>query len=56
METAFSVFPGSTVAVCEYADGQGDVVPVDRGESAEDKCSVDGAISPSRVVAVIEVP
>jgi hypothetical protein len=47
---------GSTVAVCEYADGQGDVVIIESRAEAEAECSGGGSITPSRVVRVVEVP
>jgi hypothetical protein len=48
--------PGSLVAVCEYGDATGDIVLLERREDAEAECSADGLISPSRVVAVLQLP
>jgi hypothetical protein len=52
META----PGSTVAVCDHGDGQGDIVIIDTRAEAEAACSGDGTITPSRVVRIVQVP
>ncbi len=54
--TAIDTVPGSLVAICDYEDGQGDVVFIDAESEAEDACSGDGLISPSRVVAVVQLP
>jgi hypothetical protein len=48
--------PGSLVAVCDYSDGTGDVVIIEREADAEAECSGDGLISPSRVVTVVQLP
>ena len=56
LATAFSLLRGSTVAVCEYADGQGDVVAVENADQAEEECSDAGSIAPSKVVAVFAIP
>ena len=56
MTTALNVFAGSLVAVCEYADGTGDVVLVDSEDEAEARCSGEGLISPSRAVTVVQLP
>ncbi len=54
---AIEVAPGSLVAVCDYEDGQGDVVIIGaESEVVEDACSRHGLISPSRVVTVVELP
>lgn len=47
---------GTTLAICEYGSGQGDVVIVEEGDTAEAACSADGLISPSEVFATVEVP
>ncbi len=54
--TAIDTLPGSPVAICEYEEGQGDVVFIDAEAEAEGACSGDGLISPSRVVAVVQLP
>jgi hypothetical protein len=43
-------------AICEYGNGEGDVVLLDAGANAENKCSGGGAKSPSRVFDVVELP
>ena len=49
---------GSFVAVCDYGDGTGDVVLLDREDEveAESRCSADGQIVPSRVVSIVQLP
>jgi hypothetical protein len=54
--TALDVFAGSLVAVCEYGNGTGDVVLIEKRREAKATCSGDGAIAPSRVVTVIRLP
>jgi hypothetical protein len=56
LASAVDVFAGSTVAICEYGAGEGDVVTVDEGETAEDACSGGGLIEPSTVHATVEIP
>jgi hypothetical protein len=53
---AISMVPGDLVAVCDYSDRTGDIVLIDAIREAEDACSADGQISPSRVVAVGRLP
>jgi hypothetical protein len=47
--------PGSLIAICDYRDGTGDIVLLDSAAEAEDECSGGGLISPSEVVAVIQL-
>ena len=56
LTTAVGVFKGSTVAICEYANGEGDVVTVDASETPEDACSGGGLITPSRAHATVQIP
>jgi hypothetical protein len=51
-----AIHPGSLVAICEYGSGQGDVRKIDAVTEAEAACSRNGAKSPSRVVAVVDLP
>lgn len=48
--------PGSLVAICEYADGQGEIVQLERESDAEASCSGGDAGISGRVVDVIRVP
>jgi len=43
-------------AICEYENGEGDVVLLEAGANADNECSGGGAISPSRVFDVVELP
>ncbi len=58
MLTAAQSLSGELVAICEYADSQGDVVWLDSGNGAdaEAECSGGGLIFPSRVFAVVRLP
>lgn len=56
MALAVSVFGGELVAVCEYDNGTGDVVLIDKESDAEAKCSGSGTFNPSRVVATFRLP
>jgi hypothetical protein len=40
-------------AICEYANGEGDVVQLDTAGEADDRCSAGGTIAPSTVFAVV---
>lgn len=48
--------PGSLVAICEYADGEGEIMPLERESDAEGWCSGDGEAFSGRVVDVIRLP
>jgi hypothetical protein len=48
--------PGSLVAICDYGNETGDIVIIDSESEAEAECSRDGAISPVRVVGVLQLP
>lgn len=48
--------PGSLVVICEYADGEGEIMPLERESDAEAWCSADGAASSGRVVDVLQLP
>lgn len=50
------VSSGDLIAVCDYGNGQGDIVRLDKKSDAEAMCSADGAISPSKVLRVVQVP
>jgi hypothetical protein len=54
LKSAETLFAGSTVAICEYSDGEGDVVLVDDGETPEHACSRGGLISPSQVHGTVQ--
>jgi len=59
MRDALTFFAsGSFVAVCDYGDGTGDVVLLDKEDEdeAESRCSADGQIVPSRVVTIVQLP
>jgi hypothetical protein len=56
LELAAEVWSGSLVAVCDYSDGTGDVVRLEKKRQAASKCSGGGLISPSRVVTVVRLP
>lgn len=56
LTTALDVFAGSYVAICEYADGEGDIVLLDSPDVAEEECSGYGLISPSDVADVVLLP
>lgn len=47
---------GSLVAICEYADGEGDIVIVRNEQGAARACSGDGLIDPSKVHLVLQLP
>ena len=48
--------PGALVVICEYGDGQGEIVPLERESDAEASCSPEGAAGPGRIVDVIRLP
>jgi hypothetical protein len=48
--------PGSLVAICDYADGQGEILPLERESDAEAGCIGGGASPSGRVVDVIRLP
>ena len=50
------VSSGDLIAVCDYGNGQGDIVRLDKKSDAEAMCSADGTISPSKVLRVVQVP
>jgi hypothetical protein len=56
LTNAVKAFGRALVAICEYGDGEGDVVFIENRREAETTCSGDGLITPSRVVAVIRLP
>jgi hypothetical protein len=56
LSSVMDAFAGSTVAICEYEPGEGDVVTVDEGETPEGACSGGGLIEPSTVHATLEIP
>ena len=46
----------ASFAICEYAAGQGNVVPLASGDDPAKKCSANGSIAPSRVFTVVNAP
>jgi hypothetical protein len=54
--TMAGAFPGGLVAICDYSDGTGDVVILEKVDAAEATCSADGLVPGSRVVRVVELP
>ena len=50
------VSSGDLIAVCDYGNGQGDIVRLDKKSDAEAMCSADGTITPSKVLRVVQVP
>jgi hypothetical protein len=48
--------PGSLIAICEYADGEGEIVPLETASDAEAWCSGDGETFSGRVVNVVQLP
>ena len=48
--------PGSLVAICDYGDGQGEIMPLERESDAEAWCSGDAPTSLGRVVDVMRLP
>jgi hypothetical protein len=53
---AMDAFPGTLLAICEYAAGEGDAVIVDDGETPEAACSGGGLMSPSAVHGTLRIP
>ena len=53
---AMDIFPGTLIAICEYPDGEGDVVTVDASETPEAACSGGGLITPSAVHGTLTIP
>src|SRR6478735_6285395 len=43
-------------AICEYAGGQGNVVPLATGDDPAKKCSANGSIASSKVFMVVNAP
>ena len=43
-------------AICEYAAGHGNVVPLAPGDDPTKKCSENGLITPSKVFKVVNAP
>jgi hypothetical protein len=52
----YSRAPGELIVICEYNAGTGDIALIDSESQAADECSGGGLISPSRVVAVVQLP
>ena len=67
MSAALDIFAGKLVVVCEYGDGQGGVLAIERREDAEGACSPgvsttetpppgSSSVPPGRVVTVVQLP
>ncbi|CAN5658017.1 hypothetical protein BH23CHL8_BH23CHL8_24130 [soil metagenome] len=56
LRLAMGLWQQELVAICEYGDGQGDVVLLERRGDAEDTCSGEGLITPSRAAMVVRLP
>jgi hypothetical protein len=52
---AFQAFRGITVAICEYPAGDGDIVTVEPGDTADEACSDDGYRA-SKVHGTVTLP
>jgi hypothetical protein len=48
--------PGSLVAICDYADGEGEIVPLETADDAEAWCAGDGETFSGRVAEVVRLP
>jgi hypothetical protein len=48
--------PGSLVAICDYADGEGEIVPLETADDAEAWCAGDGDTVSGRVAEVVRLP
>jgi hypothetical protein len=48
--------PGSLVAICDYADGEGEIVPLETADDAAAWCAGDGETFSGRLADVVRLP